>query len=146
MKYMSIDKMGLLLWRASKANVIVSLTDCFTRYLIIMTVQDHLAKQQALKASDRSDEVCVKSRENQKNYKNNEVIMITSVCVFVGVESCDETCTHTRTHNGNTHTHTPTLSLTIPSLCLFFRSVNHCIPPVTPSSCFIYSFIYSLLL
>ena len=53
----------------------------------------------------RSDEVYVKSRESQKNYKDNEVITITitRVCVCARVESCDETCTHTHTHS---HRHT----------------------------------------
>ena len=40
-------------------------------------------------ASYRSDKVYVKSRESQKNYKNNKVIMITSVraCVCVCASS-----------------------------------------------------------
>ena len=65
----------------------------------------------------RSDEVYVKSQESQKNYKNNEVITITSVHVCARVESCDETRTHTRTHNGNIHIRTHTVTHLIPSFC-----------------------------
>ena len=57
----------------------------------------------------------IKSWENQKIYKNNEVITITSACVCARVVLWQDTHTHTHTctHNGNTHRqshgHTPFL-------------------------------------
>ena len=44
---------------------------------------------------DGSDKVCVKIQKSQKNYKNNEVITITSMCVvprYIGLRrECQET-------------------------------------------------------
>ena len=67
----------------------------------------------------------IKSRENQKYYKNNEVITIISACVCARVESCDETPTHTHTYMQRQHTHTHTQStITHHSFVVFMFSFS----------------------
>ena len=84
----------------------------------------------------RSDEVYVKSRESQKNHKNNEVITITSarVCEWVVFDETHThvhtTATHIRTHTG-THLDSFLFIIAGFSQIHFFRSLHHC-GPVTP--------------
>ena len=74
----------------------------------------------------------LKVKDSQKNYINNEVIMITSACVCARVESCDGKCTHTHTQWQHTRicTHTVTHKWGFPQFIFSFGSSLH--PQVAP--------------